>query len=533
MKELGAETLFTSAQVVNTDIQRYVSAELSRDRNLCRLDEASKTLIQETFAEKADGMFRWAYCQLQKLKKLRSTKPKYITAALQSLPRTLDATYERMLTGVGEVYRKEALVLLRWLSYAQSPLSLRELAEGAIIDPEDDVVDVDNRGDAEGPLDILSGLVVLENPVLTSSSDIDEWRNPELSDPGTPGYQDSDLGLTLRHQGAETRDTTIRLAHFSIKEYLESHRIVTSPANEFHLEVAREQTFLAHSCLAYITHYSGSAEKQTGKHDLMTSPLLAYSAHSWFSHSSFQESGDVSRATVFLCTAAVKHDWLSIHQPDRPHQAPFSQLEDVGSDLYYPSVTGLHTVAVKLLEAGSGINAQGGEYGCALNAASCRGHEKLAKTLIEYGAGGWKVGGPLYAAEVLHECLQGLCADIFERKPDVHQTASALLKVYPVSVAAMLLRLTDGSTCPPSQSGCLQRPRDDGGVHPDVPVWRFALQRPRTMQEDGCATGMPCAMLLQVSVTSSCPAKQQHQICIESQAVKGEPKSFDDMTRRY
>jgi hypothetical protein len=34
--------------------------------------------------------FRWAYCQLQALKKLKSTAPKYVTYALNTLPATLD-----------------------------------------------------------------------------------------------------------------------------------------------------------------------------------------------------------------------------------------------------------------------------------------------------------------------------------------------------------------------------------------------------------------------------------------------------------
>ena len=88
-----------------------------------------------------------------------------------SLPATLDATYERMITGIEDVYRKEAVVLLRWLAYARTPLSLGELAEAAIVDPKcDDSVDVDNPGDVEDTIDILSGLVVLETPSLAYSA---------------------------------------------------------------------------------------------------------------------------------------------------------------------------------------------------------------------------------------------------------------------------------------------------------------------------------------------------------------------------
>ena len=90
-----------------------------------------------------------------------------------SLPTTLDATYERMLTGIEDVYLEEALVLLRWLAYARSPLSLGELAEATIVDTKSDgFVDVDNRGDVKDTLDILSGLVVLEKSSLERFIDI-------------------------------------------------------------------------------------------------------------------------------------------------------------------------------------------------------------------------------------------------------------------------------------------------------------------------------------------------------------------------
>lgn len=57
------------------------------------------------------------------------------------------------------------------------------------------------------------------------------------------------LGLILDYQRAGLQGATVKLAHFSIKEYLESKRILKGNANEFHLDVARDQKFLAHSCL--------------------------------------------------------------------------------------------------------------------------------------------------------------------------------------------------------------------------------------------------------------------------------------------
>lgn len=82
--------------------------------------------------------FRWADCQLEELKRLKSTRPSHVEAALCDLPDTLDKTYERILTGNEKRSRKDALVLLRWLTFASSPLSLGELAEVRIIDLEGD-----------------------------------------------------------------------------------------------------------------------------------------------------------------------------------------------------------------------------------------------------------------------------------------------------------------------------------------------------------------------------------------------------------
>lgn len=58
--------------------------------------------------------------------------------ALTLLPPTLDATYERMLIGIEEMYREEALRLLRWLAFQQRPLTLGEMAEAGMIDPSGD-----------------------------------------------------------------------------------------------------------------------------------------------------------------------------------------------------------------------------------------------------------------------------------------------------------------------------------------------------------------------------------------------------------
>ncbi|KAK3113155.1 hypothetical protein LTR53_009839 [Teratosphaeriaceae sp. CCFEE 6253] len=115
-------------------------------------------LIEETLEQKIDGMFRWVDCQPHALKASKSSRPSAIEAALRTLPKDLNETYERMLDTITEADRPHALDLLRWLAFAQSPSSLDELAECVTITLINDAavdghVDVADRGSWEDSLD--------------------------------------------------------------------------------------------------------------------------------------------------------------------------------------------------------------------------------------------------------------------------------------------------------------------------------------------------------------------------------------------
>ena len=56
MQMLGASFASVGARSVDTDIERYTSSQLSRDRKLNKLDATTKTLIGDTISRRADGM---------------------------------------------------------------------------------------------------------------------------------------------------------------------------------------------------------------------------------------------------------------------------------------------------------------------------------------------------------------------------------------------------------------------------------------------------------------------------------------------
>jgi ankyrin repeat protein len=343
------------------------------------------------------------FCQLQELKKSKSTRPNSVKAALLALPETLDETYERMLNNISEDDRPYALTFLRWLAYAKSPPTLDQLREASVIDPADDpaakgFVDIDNRGGWGDSLEILAGLVITEGADEQEEMD-DGLARSDVSD---DGQRDIDA---VKLRGRVERDTKVRLAHFSVKEYLESSRILSSNAREFFLNPVKEHGFLTQSCLVYLTYYSSCSSKTLTTKDLAKFPLLQCAAESWHHHALLQRRDSTVRESALLSTDVARQDWLLVYDPHHPWQQPFrSRQEDNGDALYYASFLGLRTVVQMMMDAGADVNAQGGQYGNALQAASWRGHEKVVQLLMDAGADinaqGGQYGNALQATSV-------------------------------------------------------------------------------------------------------------------------------------
>jgi ankyrin repeat domain-containing protein 50 len=57
MQILGAEPVSIVGQLVDADIQRYLSTQLLSDRKLCKLDTKTRRLVEEVISRKADGMY--------------------------------------------------------------------------------------------------------------------------------------------------------------------------------------------------------------------------------------------------------------------------------------------------------------------------------------------------------------------------------------------------------------------------------------------------------------------------------------------
>ncbi|KAH7355336.1 ankyrin repeat-containing domain protein [Rhexocercosporidium sp. MPI-PUGE-AT-0058] len=199
------------------DLKLYVATEVeSRSRKFGRAQlriksPELKAYISKTLVDRAEGMFRWVACQLDYLAALPGDGAK--RKALMSLPPDLNKTYERILETVdGSDLSAQRLVkaTLQWIVHSSSPLRIDALCEAISLKSGDKILDEEWVHDEEDVLLHCSSLI---------------QKNSE--------------------------GTHFELAHFTVKEYLE-----TIPPDSPYASYSQDRGYvyphLAQTCLTYI-----------------------------------------------------------------------------------------------------------------------------------------------------------------------------------------------------------------------------------------------------------------------------------------
>ncbi|KAL8760737.1 MAG: hypothetical protein Q9184_003095 [Pyrenodesmia sp. 2 TL-2023] len=158
---------FTKLEIAakRSDLRLYVAAEIDirvRKNQLRIKDQSLKAYIMERLENRAEGMFRWVACQMDFLCELPNDSSR--RKALENLPPTLNATYERILKRINASSKDVQLLVsrtLRWIVHCDSEvvLSTAALCEAVAINFGDTRRDVDNIPDEFEILRRCSSLV--------------------------------------------------------------------------------------------------------------------------------------------------------------------------------------------------------------------------------------------------------------------------------------------------------------------------------------------------------------------------------------
>ncbi|KAJ5727670.1 hypothetical protein N7493_005490 [Penicillium malachiteum] len=391
---------------IDKDIVKFVSYQLSNEPKLQRW-KARHEDIEVKLTTMAGGIFRYVECQFNALKRARNRNQ--LDECLRSLPRDLDATYERLLCNIDEMYIEDVRRILTLLCFSTRPLTVDELIDAHAIDLGDPPhLDRDGRlYELDDLIDICLGLV--ETSVIKDDSG---------------------------------RSTSIaRIAHFSVQEYLESSRILHQKAARFAIQPGSGNAEIAQICLVYLLEPMLFAEN-FDETKLKHMPLTLFSAMHWYYH--FTNSGEEKSRLEGLVLRLFQDEknsfvtWVRLFDMDSPRHADV----DMASPVYYASLLGLGSILYNitidavggtssekvnkrggrlgsplqaashgghqecvqiLLDRSADVDDEGGAYGSALAAASSQGHEKVVQILLDCGANANLKGG-MYGSALSAAC---------------------------------------------------------------------------------------------------------------------------------
>jgi hypothetical protein len=387
-------------QASDEDVRRYVAGQTHRLPRCIQRDPMLQAMMQDKLVEAVDGMYaiclhlgnsaslpvsRFLLARLHTdslLDKRTVTEVKSTLGRLSKGSATLNDAYDeaiQRIDGQLDGDKERARKVLSWITYAKRPLATTELCCALAVERDEAELDPESIPDVEDLLSVCAGLVAID-----------------------------------RESGV------IRLVHYTTQEYFERVRDTWNP--DAPLQIAS-------TCLTYLSfdvHKTGSCSSDEDFEErLQESKFLDYAAKHWGEHAATVEnkmcamvcsflSDDclVSSATQVLLAPTYKYDYYSQAYPKdstgahlaarfglsvsletlllhkgQERKAEFTKKDSKGQTLLYLAAEKGHYITAKLLiDKGAEVNAQGGDYGNALQAASAPGHEAIVKLLLDKDA---------------------------------------------------------------------------------------------------------------------------------------------------
>ena len=145
------------------DIERHVREDLQHGQLAQKAwSNDLKQQIVRDLTKKANGLFLYVVCQLNELNDCYGEGQ--VRDALGELPKSIEDTYARILQKIPQRQQARARVMLQWLTSSGREMTVKEIAEAVIIDPENDPpVRISQRYmPPDGILRVLSHLIEIK-----------------------------------------------------------------------------------------------------------------------------------------------------------------------------------------------------------------------------------------------------------------------------------------------------------------------------------------------------------------------------------
>ncbi|PNP48832.1 hypothetical protein THARTR1_10277 [Trichoderma harzianum] len=370
---------------VDSDTRRYARSIV--DKKLSKKSESLKNDISEKMAMKCGGQFLWLRLQEDSLRSWKNQKQ--LQDAIDTTPSGLDNLYYRSWVRLSRLPKNEkdrAFSLLRWATFAIRPLTVSEIAEAVLISFENEELPIDELPDSIDSEYVGSEILGIGGSLLSIR------KSSTILDP---------------------RVDTVRLTHFSVKQYFLSHDPNagdTLQANE-KLRSSNERienTTLAQLCLWYI-HYEQIWQFEHEQDlDQVQGSFRDYAAGYWHRHalngSPEDELVDYLITSLFDMDGTIWEAWkewfdsrermavedyLKMSDGDDERQKRKATLSQwmPSTPVYYASKLNLTTITLRLIGEYRHQLDEVSYFGeTAISAACENGNQAISQALIDAGA---------------------------------------------------------------------------------------------------------------------------------------------------
>ena len=316
--------------------------------------------------------FRWAACQLDALRQCINLTG--LRKILGKLPKTLDETYQRILTGVPDEYAEDALRILQWLCICKRPLGLEEVADLIAVDCKLHKYDCERR--LFDPRDVVKFCPSLVKVSHEDGDDLGIW------------FLQSDVIDNKTYCWAPRRSSSydiLELSHKSVKDYLLTNKIQVGTSASSQLSFESSHADLAETAIAHLLQFKNGhffqGKEFLGSKLLKERPAASYAANYWSEH--FNAVND-QQSLGLLALKLFSDEWIFAHIVHlNVHGSPGSYCklrQSLPPKLEHACGLGVLGVCQSLIDTGNRV------FGYGLCFASWEGREDVVQLLLKYGA---------------------------------------------------------------------------------------------------------------------------------------------------
>lgn len=336
---------------ISADINSFIWHKVEEMAEICDYNSELKEKVRAKLKTGADGMFLWVSLVVQEL---LDTPASSVFETLETTPDTVNGIYSHLLKRLDGRKAKMAKKILMWIVMAPKPMTVTDLACACSI-----------KNTHEPQSSVEQALITgFEHDIAL-------------------------CGPILKVQGG-----VVYLVHQSAKDFLLNPDLRGS-LGDFSVIPERASLELAITCLTYLSFLGLESTSKSVSGPQAKIPFHDFAREYW---PRFVQEADEGHPSIWLAFCRFTNPDKQLHLPIRECGFRDGWLPA----LYISAHFGFDSISRRLLESGVDVDAEGGKYSNAMQAAVARSHYRVVLLLLEHGADvnqqGGQYGSPLVQA---------------------------------------------------------------------------------------------------------------------------------------